>query len=167
MVWWQEGHPICSINLASSKSVSKPHVFTPSNRDLPHQILPWLFHCYPMTSILYHDWWGNLDVKRHTHTHIHMHAYIHIHIYIYTYIYTHTHTRIHTYTYMYIHIYDAVQAKSTLLWQFWLFSFYQAYLEFDLRLTFKVFTMFKLNDRAIKWLNQLLLRLTQSRDNDV
>ena len=35
MVWWQEGHPISSINLASSKSVSKPHVFTPSNRDLP------------------------------------------------------------------------------------------------------------------------------------
>ena len=47
MVWWQEGHPICRINLASSKSVSKPRVFTPSNRDLPHQILPWLFHCYP------------------------------------------------------------------------------------------------------------------------
>ena len=48
MVWWQEGHQICSINLASSKSVSKPRVFTPSNRDLLHQILPWLFHCYPV-----------------------------------------------------------------------------------------------------------------------
>ena len=84
MVWWQEGHPISSINLASSKSVSKPHVFTPSNRDLPHQILAWLFHCCPVLCffdiiflnfsielwtglpILYHDWWGNLDVKRHT-----------------------------------------------------------------------------------------------------
>ena len=31
-------------------------------------------------------------------------------------------------------------------------SFYQAYLEFDLRLTFKNFTMVKLIDRAIKWL---------------
>ena len=50
MVWWQEGHPISSINLASSKSVSKPHVFTPSNRDLPHQILAWLFHCCPVLS---------------------------------------------------------------------------------------------------------------------
>ena len=48
MVWWQEGHPISSINLTSSKSVSKPHVFTPSNRDLPHQILSWLFHCCPV-----------------------------------------------------------------------------------------------------------------------
>ena len=48
MVWWQEGHAISSINLASSKSVSKPHVFTPSNRDLPHQILSWLFHCCPV-----------------------------------------------------------------------------------------------------------------------
>ena len=73
MVWWQEGHPISSINLASSKSVSKPHVFTPSNRDLPHQILSWLFHCCPVLcffDIIFLsfsiDIWAGLDFQFYT-----------------------------------------------------------------------------------------------------
>ena len=56
--------------MASSKSVSKPRVFTPSNRDLPHQILPWLFHCYPVLcffAIIFLnfsiDIWNGLDLN--------------------------------------------------------------------------------------------------------